>query len=357
MQASISNAPFGCLPDGRAATLYTLTNPNGLVVKISDFGGIITEIHTPDRDGNFADIALGFDSVEPYVDDSPYFGALIGRYGNRLCDGRFSLDGKVIQLPVNNGKNHLHGGHDGYHKVLWTALPFQEGDSVGLTLTHRSLDGEQGYPGTLEVTVIYELNCANELVITFDAVTDKATPVNLTQHSYFNLAGSGAILGHELMIAADAFTPIDSTLIPTGELAPVEGTAFDFRAPRLIGTRIDDEDEQLRNGGGYDHNFVLNKSGAKKMTLAARARDVMSGRVLELLTEEPGVQFYSGNFLDGTLTGKERTYGFRSGFCLEPQHFPDSPNQPSFPNTILRPGEEYATVSTYRFSVEKQCLS
>ena len=354
MQASISNAPFGFLPDGRAATLYTLVNPNGLVVKITDFGGIITEIHTPDRAGEFADIVLGYDSVEPYVDDSPYFGALIGRYGNRLREGRFELDGKVWQLPVNNGKNHLHGGHDGYHKVLWKALPFQEGDSVGLTLTHLSVDGEQGYPGTLEVTVIYELNSANELVVTFDAVTDKATPVNLTQHSYFNLAGKGDILGHALTIAADGYTPVDSTLIPTGEIAPVAGTAFDFRVPRPIGARIGDEDEQLRNGSGYDHNFVLNKAGARKeSTLAARVREPVSGRVLELYTEEPGVQFYSGNFLDGSLTGKGCNYGFRSGFCLEPQHFPDSPNQPAFPNTSLRPGEEYATVSKFRFSVEK----
>ncbi len=353
MQPSITKAPFGFLPDGRAATLYTLTNPNGLVVKISDFGGIITEIHTPDRAGNFADIALGFDSVEPYVDDSPYFGALIGRYGNRLCEGRFALDGQVVQLPVNNGKNHLHGGHDGYHKVLWKALPFQEGDSVGLTLTHRSVDGEQGYPGTLDVTVIYELNSANELVVHFDAVTDKATPVNLTQHSYFNLAGKGDILGHELTIAAEGYTPIDETSIPLGMIAPVEGTPFDFRQPRPIGELIEEDDEQLRNGSGYDHNFVLNKAGARKSTLAARVREPVSGRVLELFTEEPGVQFYSGNFLDGKLTGKGCNYGFRSGLCLEPQHFPDSPNQPAFPNTILRPGEEYATVSKFRFAVEK----
>lgn len=353
MQASISKAPFGLLPDGRAATLYTLTNGHGLVVKITDFGGIITEIHAPDRHGEFADIVLGYDKVEPYVDDSPYFGALIGRYGNRLCDGRFTLDGQVWQLPVNNGKNHLHGGHDGYHKVLWQALPFSEGDSVGLTLTHRSLDGEQGYPGTLDVTVIYELNSRNELVVTFDAITDKATPVNLTQHSYFNLAGRGDILGHELTIAGDGYTPIDATSIPTGLVASVADTPFDFRTPHAIGSRIDADDEQLRNGSGYDHNFALNKPAPKARTLAARVREPVSGRVLELYTEEPGVQFYSGNFLDGSLTGKGCNYGFRSGFCLEPQHFPDSPNQPSFPNTILRPGEEYATVSTFKFSVEK----
>ena len=351
--ATITSAPFGVLPDGRAATLYTLTNPHGLIVKITDFGGIITEIHTPDRNGKLADIALGYDTVEPYVDDSPYFGALIGRYGNRLCDGRFELDGRIVQLPVNNGKNHLHGGQDGYHKVLWKASPFQEGDSVGLTLTHRSADGEQGYPGTLDVTVVYELNSANELVVIFDAVTDKATPVNLTQHSYFNLAGAGDILSHELTICADGYTPIDNTSIPLGMVAPVEGTPFDFRTPRPIGELINEDDEQLRNGSGYDHNYVLNKSGTKKSTLAARVREPVSGRVVELYTEEPGVQFYSGNFLDGSLTGKGRNYGFRSGLCLEPQHFPDSPNQSAFPNTILRPGEEYATVSRYRFLVEK----
>lgn len=353
MQASITQSPFGHLPDGRAATLTTLTNPNGLVVKITDFGGIITAIHAPDRHGAMADITLGFDTVAPYATESPYFGALIGRYGNRLRDGRFTLDGKVVQLPANDGAHHLHGGQLGFHRVLWRAIPFQEGDSVGLTLIYRSPDGEQGYPGTLDVTVVYELTAGNELVVAFDAVTDKATPVNLTQHAYFNLAGSGDILGHLLHIDAGAFTPIDSTLIPTGELAPVAGTAFDFRTPRAIGERIGNDDEQLRHGSGYDHNFVLDKPAKKAMTLAARVHEPVSGRVLELFTEEPGVQFYSGNFLDGSLTGKGRTYSHRSGLCLEPQHFPDSPNQRAFPNTILRPGEEYATVSRYKFSVEK----
>lgn len=352
MQASITHAAFGTLPDGREATLYTLTNPHGLVIKITDFGGIITEIHAPDRDGKLADIALGFDHVAPYAGDSQYFGALIGRYGNRLCDGRFVLDGQVWQLPVNNAPNHLHGGEYGFHKVLWRAIPFHEGDSVGLTLIYRSEDGEQGYPGNLDVTVVYELNADNELVVAFDAITDKATPVNLTQHCYFNLAGAGDILGHDLTIAADAYTPIDATLIPTGVLAPVAGSAFDFRSARKIGAHIGDDDEQLRNGSGYDHNFVLNKRAERAMTLAARVHEPVSGRVLELFTEEPGVQFYSGNFLDGSLEGKGQRYGYRSGFCLEPQHFPDSPNQPLFPNTILRPGEEYATVSRFKFSVE-----
>lgn len=349
MQASITKAPFGHLPDGRAASLYTLTNRHGLVVKISDFGGVITQLWAPDRDGKLADIVLGFNDVGPYAGDSEYFGALIGRYGNRIRGGRFTLDGVDWQLPVNNGVNHLHGGPDGFHKVLWRALPFHEGDSVGVTLMHRSVHGEQGYPGTLDVTVVYQLTDDNELVMTFDAVTDQATPVNLTQHSYFNLAGDGDILGHTLMIAADRMTPVDATLIPTGELAPVAGGPFDFRSAHAIGERIDADNEQLRYGQGYDHNFVLHGAAG---TPAARVREPRSGRVLELFTDQPGVQFYSGNFLDGRLSGKERTYVHRSGFCLEPQHFPDAPNQPAFPTTILRPGEEYATVSRLKFSVE-----
>ena len=352
MPASITQAAFGHLPDGRPATLYTLTNPHGLVIKITDFGGIITEIHTPDRDGKLADIALGYDTVAPYASESPYFGALIGRYGNRLRDGRFEIDGRAYQLPCNDGPNHLHGGETGYHRVLWRALPFHEGDSVGLTLMYRSVDGEQGYPGNLDVTVVYELTADNELVVAFDAVTDQATPVNLTQHAYFNLAGGGDILGHEMTIPASRYTPVDATLIPTGELASVAGTPFDFRTPRLIGARIGDDDQQLQRGSGYDHNFVLDKAAPQAMSLAARAHEPVSGRVLELFTEEPGVQFYSGNFLDGSLHGKGRSYGLRSGFCIEPQHFPDSPNQSNFPNTILRPGEAYATVSRFKFSVE-----
>ena len=357
LPATITAAPFGALPDGRSATLYTLTNPNGLVVKITDFGGIITEIHTPDRHGRLADIALGFDTVAPYAGDCPYFGALIGRYGNRLREGRFVLDGQSFQLPVNNGRNHLHGGENGFHKALWQASPFQDGDAVGLTLAYRSVDGEEGYPGNLDVTVVYTLSAADALTVRFGAVTDKATPVNLTQHAYFNLAGGGSILGHELQIAAGSYTPVDATLIPTGVLASVAGTPFDFRTALPIGARIDDDDEQLHHGGGYDHNFVLDQAAAQAQASApapaARARDPVSGRVLELYTQEPGVQFYSGNFLDGSLHGKGRSYGYRSGFCLEPQHFPDSPNQPLFPNTILRPGQAYATVSRYKFSVER----
>ena len=353
MQASITTSPFGTLPDGRPVTLYTLTNPSGLVVKVSDFGGIITEIHTPDRDGQLADIALGYDTLQPYTEDSPYFGALIGRYGNRIASGQFELDGKAVQLSVNNDGNHLHGGTAGFDRKLWRAVPFQEGDSVGLTLMYRSPDGEEGYPGNLDVTVVYELTAAGELVMAFDAVTDQATPVNLTQHAYFNLAGQGDILGHQLTIHADSFTPVSEKLIPTGELRPVEGTAFDFRQPSAIGARIGQDDEQLRFGKGYDHNFVLRKQAAPRASvLAARVVEPVSGRVLELYTEEPGVQFYSGNFLNGSNVGKGKAYQFRSGLCLEPQHFPNSPNTPAFPSTILRPGEEYATVSRFKFSVE-----
>ncbi len=353
MQASITSAPFGTLPDGRIATLYTLTNPHGVVVKVSDFGGVITEIHTPDRHGKLADIALGYSELAPYGADSPYFGALIGRYGNRIADGKFELDGKPIQLTVNNGDNHLHGGKAGFDRKLWRAVPFSEGGSVGLTLMYSSPDGEEGFPGKLDVTVVYELTADNEFVMAFDAITDKATPVNLTQHAYFNLAGEGDVLGHQVQINAQAFTPVTEKLIPTGELRPVEGTPFDFRTPHAIGERIGADDEQLRFGNGYDHNFVLNRPAGRASVLAARVLEPVSGRVLELYTEEPGVQFYSGNFLDGSNVGKGHSYAFRSGFCLEPQHYPDSPNQPAFPSTILRPGEEYATVSRFKFSVEK----
>ena len=348
VQTGITQAPFGQLPDGRAITQFTLTNAGGMVAKIIDYGGIITELHAPDRDGNLADVVLGFDTLEPYRTDSPYFGALIGRYGNRIRHGRFTLDGQEVQLPVNNGSNHLHGGPDGFDRVKWEATI----DGASLRLQYRSADGEMGYPGNLDATVTYTLLDTNELVVSFHAVTDKATPVNLTQHSYFNLAGDGDILGHVLCIEADAFVAIDAESIPTGELTPVTGTPFDFRMPRAIGERIGQPDKQLRHGGGYDHNFVLNKPQGKALSRAARVSEPTSGRVLELWTEEPGVQFYSGNFLDGSLAGKGRTYQHRSGFCLEPQHFPDSPNQPLFPNVILRPGEAYQTESRFRFLVE-----
>jgi len=346
VRTGITQAPFGRLPGGEPVTQFTLANAGGMVAKIIDFGGIITELHAPDRAGRLADVVLGFDTLAPYRGDSPYFGALIGRYGNRIARGRFTLDAQEFVLPTNNGNNHLHGGAPGFDKVLWQASV--DGDS--LQLVYRSRDGEQGYPGNLEATVTYRLTDDNELVVLFQAVTDRATPVNLTQHSYFNLAAEGDILGHLLEIDADAFVAIDAESIPLGELAPVAGTPFDFRTPHAIGARVLEADTQLRNGGGYDHCFALNKHG-KTMTRAARVVEPRSGRVLELFTEEPGVQFYSGNFLDGSLQGKGRSYVYRSGFCLEPQHFPDSPNQPQFPNVILRPGETYRTESRFRFSV------
>lgn len=348
MQTGITQAPFGQLPDGRAITQFTLTNAAGMVVKIIDYGGIITAWRAPDRAGNFADVVFGFDTLEPYRGDSPYFGALIGRYGNRIGRGRFTLDGQAFQLPLNDGNHHLHGGPDGFDRVKWNATV----DGASLRLAYRSVDGEMGYPGNLDATVVYTLMDSNELVVSFHAVTDKATPVNLTQHSYFNLAGGGDILGHLLTIDADAFVAIDAESIPTGELRPVAGTPFDFRSARPIGALIGETDEQLRHGGGYDHSFVLDKPAGKAMTRAARVVEPVSGRVLELWTEEPAVQFYSGNFLDGSLVGKGRTYQYRSGFCLEPQHFPDSPNQPRFPNVILRPGQEYRTESRFRMLVE-----
>ncbi|QYF92663.1 galactose mutarotase [Massilia sp. PAMC28688] len=349
----IDSASFGTLPDGREAQLYTLVNRNGLVVKITNYGGIITELCTPDRDGFFTDITHGYDSVAPYVTDSPYFGALIGRFGNRIAGGRFELDGRTVQLDVNDGVNHLHGGTDGFHKVLWSADPFQGDGFCGLRLSYLSRDGEQGYPGNLAVTVVYTLNDHNELEVDYHAVTDQATPVNLTQHAYFNLAGHGSILSHEFEIDADGFLPIDGGLIPTGCIAPVEGTPFDFRKPRKIGERIDEPHEQLANGSGYDHNFVLNERTRAGKKAAVTVRDPSSGRVLELFTDQPGVQLYSGNFLDGSLTGKGWKYGHRGGFCIEPQHFPDAPNQPQFAGTILRPGEEYKAFARLRFSVDQ----
>jgi aldose 1-epimerase len=350
---SISRNPFGKSPTGESVDLFTLTNVNGLVVKITNFGGIITEIHAPDKHGEFTDVNLGFDQIEPYYKDSPYFGALIGRFGNRIAQGKFTLDGISYQLATNNGSNHLHGGVVGFDKVVWNAATFETENSVGIRLKYLSVDGDQGYPGNLDVTVVYELTNANEILVKFHAVTDKATPVNLTQHAYFNLAGKGSdILDHEVMINADRFTAIDGGAIPTGELPLVADTPFDFRTPRRVGERINQEHPQLKNGNGYDHNFVLNKAHPKELSLAARVREVNSGRVLEVYTQEPGVQFYSGNWMDGSLTGKGWHYTRRCGLCLEPQHFPDSPNQPQFPNTILRPGEEYTSVMSYTFLVE-----
>ena len=349
---SVTSAPFGNLPDGSPVTAYTLANRHGMQVKVLDFGAIISEVHVPDRDGKFADVVLGFDHIEPYLANMAFLGAVIGRFGNRIAKGQFSLDGKDYQLAINNAPNHLHGGEQGFHQVLWQAVPFETDEAVGITFTRSSPDGEDGYPGKLDVTLVYELNNDNALSLRYHAVTDQATPVNLTNHSYFNLAGQGHILGHELSINADRYTPVDAGSIPTGELADVAGTPFDLRQPTVIGDSIDLPHEQIRIGRGYDQNFVLNKKAGQLLNLAATVRDPASGRMMQVYTQEPGVQFYSGNFLDGTLGGKGQTYGYRSGFALEPQHFPDSPNQPAFPNTILRPGEQYQTETVYRFSAE-----
>ena len=352
MHKQITQAPFGILPDGAPVSQFTLQNTKGMLVKILDFGGIIREIHVPDREGRFADVALGFDTLESYLKDSPYFGALIGRYGNRIGKGRFAIDGKDYQLALNDRGNHLHGGA-GFDKVLWTSAI----DGGCLVLRYRSVDGEQGYPGNLDATVTYSLSEDNEIVVRFQATTDRPTPVNLTQHSYFNLRGvyapEGDVLQHAITIDADRFVPIDAGLIPLGALWPVTGTPFDFRQPRPIGERIGQPDKQLRHGSGYDHCWALNRgAGKRELRRAVHVREPDSGRVLELFTQEPGVQFYSGNFLDGSLTGKGgRRYEHRSGFCIEPQHFPDSPNQPAYPDTILRPGEQYQTESRFRFSV------
>jgi len=354
--ASVTRARFGTTDRGESVSAYTLKNANGMEARVLDYGGIIVSLRVPDRHGRFDDVVLGYDSLPAYLRASPYFGAIIGRYGNRIAHGRFTLDGKTYTLAKNNGPNHLHGGLKGFDKVVWDVAPFEHPDSVGLVLRYISRDGEEGYPGTLRTTVTYTLTSANELIFDYSATTDRATPVNLTQHSYFNLAGDGKgdILGHVVTLNADRFTPVDSTLIPTGELKSVAGTPFDFRTPTPIGARIDQDDVQLRYGPGYDHNFVLNKAGdAHDATFAARVYEPASGRVMEIYTTEPGLQFYSGNFLDGTLHGKGGVvYRRRYGFAMETQHYPDSPNKPTFPSTTLRPGESYHSRTIYKFGVQ-----
>lgn len=345
----VTRAPFGQAADGKAVEVFTLTNANGLELRAITYGGIITSLKVPDRNGALGDIVLGFDSLDGYLKDHPFFGAIIGRYGNRIAKGRFLFDGQEYKLATNNGPNHLHGGPRGFDKQVWSAEILPSKNTIAFRRT--SADGEEGYPGNLEAEVTYTLTDNNELVVDYLATTDKATPVNLTQHSYFNLAGegSGDILGHSLMLNADRYTPVDGTLIPTGELASVAGTPFDFRQPTRIGERIDQAHPQIKNGQGYDHNWVLNKK-SNELSLAARVTEATSGRTLEVTTNEPGVQFYAGNFLDGKLTGKSgRPYPRRSGFCLETQHYPDSPNQPNFPSTILRPGAEYKTRTVFAF--------
>lgn len=340
---------FGTV-EGKPIEQFTLINKNGVEVRAINYGGIITSIKTPDRSGSMADIVLGFDSLGGYLGDHPFFGAIIGRYGNRIAKGRFRIDGTEHKLATNNGPNHLHGGPKGFDKRVWNGqiIPAQ----IGVSFSYVSADGEEGYPGKLNVAVFYWLTDTDQLIVEYLARTDKPTHVNLTQHSYFNLAGDGDILAHELTIDADRYTPVDATLIPTGEIAPVEGTPFDFRKSTAIGARIDDAHPQLKNGSGYDHNWVLSRTGAG-LQRAARVVEPKSGRTLDVSTTEPGMQFYAGNFLDGKLPGKGgRTYGHRSGFCLETQHYPDTPNQKIFPTTLLKPGEEYKSRTVFTFGVQ-----
>ncbi len=348
---NITKRPFGQTPDGAAIDLYTLTSGNGVTINITNYGGIITSLLTPDKDGLPGEIVLGFDQLQDYLSSAyiakcPYFGALIGRYGNRIARAQFTLEGNTYTLPINNGPNHLHGGIRGFDKVVWQAQEVMDKMTVGVRLTYLSKDGEEGYPGNLTATVTYLLSRDNELTIAYEAVTDKATIINLTNHSYFNLSNGAMpdVLDHELTIPADRYVAVDQTLIPTGELPETKGTAMDFTTRHPIGEGIN------QVPGGYDHTFVLNRSG-DGLTVAAQVYEPISERVMEVLTTEPGIQFYSGNFLDGTLRGHGGwVYSKHYGFCLETQHFPDSPNQPGFPSTTLLPGQTYRSTTVYRFS-------
>jgi aldose 1-epimerase len=336
--------------------LYTIKNKNGIVMQVTNYGAKIVTLFVPDKEGNFKDIVFGYDNIKDYLNGDKYFGAVVGRYANRIAGGKFVLDGTEYHIPTNDGgKNALHGGDSGFDDAVWTGEVLQTANGEAVKLVLDSPDGDQGFPGNLHVEVLYTLTDKNELIVNYSAVTDKPTVVNLSQHSYFNLHGqdSGPILNQELVINADYFTPVDSALIPTGEIRPVEGTAFDFRKPHLIGERIADGEEQLVLGGGYDHNFILNKEKAGELTFAASAYDTLSGRFLEVYTTQPAIQFYTGNFLNGSQTGKGGVvYNYRSGFCLETQHYPDSPNHPDFPSTVLRPGEEYKQQTIFRFSLK-----
>jgi len=346
--------PFGTA-DGQQVFLYTLTNKSGMEVKITNYGGTITSLKAPDRNKKFADVVLGFENLDQYTakSNTGHFGALIGRYGNRIAHGVFQLNGHTYHVPVNDGPNSLHGGIRGFDRRVWRAKEVSTDQGPGLELRYTSEDGEEGYPGKLEVTVRYTLDDKNALHIDYSATTNKDTVVNLTNHTYFNLggAGSGSILGEKLMLNADRFTPVDSTLIPTGKIQPVAGTPFDFRKPTEIGSRINQDDEQLKFGRGYDHNFVLNHPGDLS-AIAARVEDANSGRVLEVHTDQPGIQFYTGNFLDGSVSGIGGPFTHRSALCLETQHYPDSPNHPDFPSTTLRAGQRFHSVTIFQFGTE-----
>ncbi|HVK11230.1 MAG TPA: aldose epimerase family protein [Gemmataceae bacterium] len=351
-KAGITKKPYGKLPDGTAVDEYTLTNHNGMTMKVITYGGIVTELHVPDKAGKPGDVCLGCSNLEEYLEGHPYFGAITGRVANRIAKGKFTLGGKEYTLATNNGPNHLHGGQKGFDKVVWTANPVDGQGGVALELKYTSKDGEEGYPGTLESTVLYVLNDQNEWRITYKATTDKATPINLTQHAYFNLAGhaSGDVLGHVLKLEADRYTPTDDTLIPTGKIEPVKGTPFDFTVPTAIGKNI----KMIKaDPQGYDLNYVLNGE-AGTLRLAATVTEPTSGRVMKVHTTEPGIQFYSGNFLDGKQKGKGGVkYAQHGGFCLETQHYPDSINQKAFPSVVLEPGKTYSHTTVYGFSVAK----
>jgi aldose 1-epimerase len=351
-KSGVQQQDFGAR-DGRPITLYTLTNAHGVEVRAMNYGGIIVSLRVPDRKGQLADIVLGHGKAEDYIPNPPYLGAIVGRYANRIANGTFTLDGKTYTLPKNDGPNTLHGGvTQTFDKVLWDGEPLKGKNSVAFT--YLSKDGEEGFPGNLKVKVTYTLKDSNELVIDYEATTDRATPINVSQHSYFNLKGegNGDILDHEITINADKFTPVDKNLIPTGELRAVKGTPFDFTTSTKIGARIEDSYEQMVLGHGYDHNFVLNRKGAG-LSLAARVYEPTTGRVLEVSTTQPAVQFYTGNFLDGSVTGKEgHVYKRRYGLCLETQHYPDSPNHPDFPSTILKPGEKFHQTTVFKFSAK-----
>ena len=352
----ITKDGFGTTKDGKSVDLYTLTNANGMKATITNYGGIIVSLLAPGKDGRMDDVVLGFDTIGEYEEKSPYFGCIAGRYANRIAKGKFTLDGKVYdKLAINNGPNHLHGGLKGFDKVIWRVQTGQSANGVALRLHYLSKDMEEGYPGNLDVTVTYMLTNDNTLKIDYEATTDKLTICNLTNHTYFNLAGHGtqSHYEHQMLINADAFTPIqDEGAIPTGEIRPVKGTPMDFTLPVPIGLHIEDDDEQLKFGAGYDHNWILNKPQEGQLSLAARTFEPTTNRVLETWTTEPGVQFYSANYLDG-FTGKEgKVYPRRCGFCLETQHYPDSPNKPDFPSTVLRPGEKYQSTTIYKFSVK-----
>ena len=345
---SVTKQYFGRVSDSSVADIYTLINHSGVTLKVTNYGGRITSLLVPDKTGKSGDIVLGFDSLAGYLANNPYFGAIVGRYGNRIAKGKFEIDGNQYTLAQNNGVNQLHGGIKGFDKVVWKAEDFKTEKSVGIKLSYLSIDGEEGYPGNLNSVVTYTLTDDNQLIFEYSATSDKSTPINLTQHSYFNLAGQGDIKGHEVMISASRYTVVDSTLIPTGELRDVKGTPFDFTSVKTIGKDL------VATGGnpiGFDHNYVLNTKELKE--LAVRVVEPISGRIMEVYTDQPGVQFYTGNFLDGTITGKcGNVYKQHSGFCFETQHFPDSPNHPAFPTAILKPGETYHTTTIYKFTAK-----